>query len=255
LKITDGKIAFRAVSFAYRPELAVLQNISFAVEGGEKLALVGLSGSGKTTILNLIQRFYAPDAGEILIDGQNIETVSAPSLRAAIAFVSQDTYLFAGTIRENIRLGRLTASDAEIERAAHGAHADDFIGELPQGFDTEVGENGVSLSGGQRQRLAIARALLKNAPIILLDEATSALDSETEKKIQDALARLTKGRTTIVIAHRLSTVIDADRILVVDGGRIVEEGRHPDLLRRGGIYERLSRLQFTDDRQAVETAV
>jgi len=255
LKVTDGKIAFRGVSFAYRPELAVLQDVSFSVDGGEKLALVGPSGSGKTTILNLIQRFYAPDAGEILIDGQNIEAVSAPTLRAEIAFVSQDTYLFAGTIKENIRLGRLSASDADIERAARDAHADDFISELPQGFDTEVGENGVSLSGGQRQRIAIARALLKDAPIILLDEATSALDSETEKKIQDGLARLTRGRTTIVIAHRLSTVIDADRILVVDGGRIVEEGRHPDLMRRGGVYERLSRLQFTDDRQAAKAAV
>ncbi len=255
LKVGDGQIDFRSVSFSYRPELAVLRNISFTVEGGEKLALVGPSGSGKTTILNLIQRFYAPDSGEILIDGQDIEAIAAPSLRASIAFVSQDTYLFSGTIKDNIRLGRLAASDADIERAARDAHADDFIGELPQGFDTQVGENGVSLSGGQRQRIAIARALLKDAPIILLDEATSALDSETERKIQDGLARLTRGRTTIVIAHRLSTVIDADRILVVDGGRIVEEGRHPDLLRRGGVYERLSRLQFADDRRPAETAI
>jgi ABC-type multidrug transport system fused ATPase/permease subunit len=171
-----------------------------------------------------------------------------PSLRAALAFVSQDTYLFSGSVKENIRLGRLDASDADIERAARDAHADEFIRELPEGFDTPVGENGLALSGGQRQRIAIARALLKDAPIILLDEATSALDSETERKIQDALARLTRGRTTIVIAHRLSTVVDADRILVVDNGQIVEEGRHPDLLRRGGIYERLSRLQFADDR-------
>jgi subfamily B ATP-binding cassette protein MsbA len=250
LKVTEGRIEFRGVSFAYRPELAVLKNISFTVAGGEKVALVGPSGAGKTTILNLIQRFYDPETGEVLIDGQNIRSVSAPSLRSTLAFVSQDTYLFSGSVKENIRLGRIGASDADIERAARDAHADDFIRELPEGFDTPVGENGLALSGGQRQRIAIARALLKDAPIILLDEATSALDSETERKIQDALARLTQDRTTIVIAHRLSTVVDADRILVVDNGQIVEEGRHPDLLRKGGIYERLSRLQFADERTA-----
>jgi ABC-type multidrug transport system fused ATPase/permease subunit len=252
LTVTEGKIEFRDVSFAYRPELAVLKKMSFTVAAGEKIALVGPSGAGKTTILNLIQRFYDPDAGAVLIDGRDIRSVSAPSLRAGVAFVSQDTYLFSGSVKENIRLGRLDASNEDIERAARDAHADEFVRELPEGFDTPVGENGFALSGGQRQRIAIARALLKDAPIILLDEATSALDSETERKIQDALARLTRDRTTIVIAHRLSTVVDADRILVVDNGRIVEEGRHPDLLRKGGVYERLSRLQFGDERIADE---
>ena len=246
LQVTRADIELRDVHFAYRPDVPVLNGISFSVTSGETVALVGPSGAGKTTILNLIQRFYDVDSGAILVDGQDIRGVSAASLRAAMSYVSQDTYLFSGTVRENIRLGDLAATDADIEQAARQAHAEEFILALDQGYDTRVGENGVQLSGGQRQRIAIARALLRKAPIVLLDEATASLDSATERKIQDALTNLTASRAAIVIAHRLSTVMHADRILVIDRGSIVESGRHHQLLRKGGLYRELCRLQFPD---------
>jgi ATP-binding cassette subfamily B protein len=247
LTFDTAAIEFRNVHFAYRPPVAVLRGISFRVPSDSKIALVGPSGGGKTTILGLLQRFYEVSEGQILVDGSDIQTVSASSLRDHMSFVSQDTFLFSGTLRDNIRIGRLGAPDAEVEQAARDALAHDFIAELPKGYDTDVGENGVQLSGGQRQRIAIARALLKGAPILLLDEATSALDSESERTVQRAFDRLMEGRTTIVIAHRLSTVMNADRILVIDRGQIVEEGTHRDLVGRGGLYTRLYRQQFTDE--------
>ena len=197
-------------------------------------------------MLALIPRLYDVESGAVTIDGQDLRSVSAESVRRHIALVSQDTYLFGGTVRENIRIGRLDASDAEVEAAGRDAHAQDFIAALAAGYDTDVGENGVQLSGGQRQRIAIARAFLKRAPIILLDEATSALDSESERQVQLALDRLMQGRTIIVIAHRLSTILNADRILVIDAGRIVEEGTHRELLAQGGLYESLYRHQFAE---------
>jgi ATP-binding cassette subfamily B protein len=246
LSVVSPTIELRDVSFAYRPSAPVLRGLSFSVGPGETVALVGPSGGGKTTILNLIQRFYDVDEGSILVDGQDIREVSSASLRASMSFVSQDTYLFSGTVKENIRLGNLEASDAEVEQAAREAHAEEFILNLDGGYDALVGENGVQLSGGQRQRIAIARAMLRAAPIILLDEATASLDSGTERKIQDAFAKLTAGRAAIVIAHRLSTVIEADKILVIDRGRIVESGRHHQLLRKSGLYKELCRHQFPD---------
>jgi ATP-binding cassette, subfamily B, bacterial MsbA len=246
LTISKAEVELRDVSFAYRPETPVLRQVSFSVGAGERVALVGPSGGGKTTILHLIQRFYDVEEGAILVNGQDIRGVSASSLRAAISYVSQDTYLFSGSVRENIRLGNLAATDEQVEQAARDAHAEEYILMLPHGYDTSVGENGVQLSGGQRQRIAIARALLRSAPIILLDEATASLDSSTERKIQDALGKLTAGRAAIVIAHRLSTVMDADRILVIERGRIVETGRHHQLLHKGGLYKELCRLQFPD---------
>jgi len=246
LEFRAGTIEFNKVTFAYRPKEMVLNGITFRVERDTKVALVGPSGGGKTTILTLIPRLYDVAGGEILIDGQDLRAVSASSVREHIAFVSQDAWLFGGTIRENIRLGRLDADDAAVEGAARDAFAHDFIMALPKGYDTDVGENGVQLSGGQRQRVAIARAILKNAPIILLDEATSALDSESEKQVQLAFDRLMQGRTILVIAHRLSTILNADRILVIDKGAIVEEGTHRELLAKGGLYESLYRHQFAD---------
>ncbi len=246
LDFVHGMIEFRNVSFGYRPKTPVLHDLSFRVAQDTKVALVGPSGGGKTTILSLIPRLYDVDEGEILIDGQDLRAVSAVSVRQHIAFVSQDTYLFGGKLRENIRVGRLDATDEEVARAARDAYAHDFIEALPNGYDTDVGENGVQLSGGQRQRIAIARAMLKGARIILLDEATSSLDSESEKQVQLALDRLMIGRTTIVIAHRLSTILNADRILVIDKGSIVEQGTHRELLAEGGLYESLYRHQFSD---------
>ena len=246
LAFASGTIEFREVTFAYRPRTPVLKGLSFKIPTDNKVALVGPSGGGKTTILALIPRLYDVQSGAVLIDGQDIRGVSAESVRRHIALVSQDTFLFGGTVRENIRIGRLDASDAEVEAAARDAHAYDFIAALPSGYDTNVGENGVQLSGGQRQRIAIARAFLKRAPIILLDEATSALDSESERQVQLALDRLMQGRTIIVIAHRLSTILNADRILVIDAGRIVEEGTHRELLAKGGLYESFYRQQFAD---------
>ncbi|HEX3860087.1 MAG TPA: ABC transporter transmembrane domain-containing protein [Stellaceae bacterium] len=239
LRVEGGEIRFDAVSFGYHPGAVALDRISFTVPAGSTVALVGPSGAGKSTVLNLIPRFYDVDGGGIAIDGQEIGAVTLASLRHAIGLVSQEVSLFDDTVRANIAYGRFGAPQSAIEAAAVAAGADRFIRELPEGYDTLVGEHGVRLSGGQRQRLAIARAMLKDAPILLLDEATSALDSETERQVQAALRRLMRGRTTVVIAHRLSTIINADLICVMDHGRIVESGRHGQLLARGGLYARL----------------
>jgi len=250
-----GEIRFDGVSFAYRdsPHVA-LDGIELTVAPGETAALVGASGSGKTTFVNLIPRFYHPTRGCILLDGHDLETLSLASLRANIALVSQDVVLFNDTVAANIAYGVMNgASRSDIVAAAEAAHAMEFIGKMPEGLDTLVGENGVRLSGGQRQRLAIARALLKNAPVLILDEATSALDSESERHVQAALETLMRGRTTIVVAHRLSTVERADRIVVLEHGRIAEIGAHRELLARDGIYAKLYRIQFAD--QSAVTAL
>jgi len=246
-----GEIEFRQVEFTYpgaaRP---AIDRVSFSVHVGETVALVGSSGAGKSTLANLLPRFYAPDSGEILLDGVDIATLKLPSLRANIALVSQDIVLFNDTVAANIAYGRLAGtSEADIVRAAEAAHAMQFIREMSEGLATVIGENGVRLSGGQRQRLAIARAFLKNAPVLILDEATSALDSESERHVQEALETLMEGRTTLVIAHRLSTIERADRIVVLDAGRVTETGRHGDLLAASGIYAKLYRLQYS--REAV----
>lgn len=242
----SGAVAFENVAFAYptRRNQAALTSLDFAVKPGETVAVVGPSGAGKSTVFSLIMRFYDPDSGAITVDGHNVRDVDPQALRSNISIVPQDITIFSGSARENIGFGRPSASDAEIEAAADLALAGDFIRALDKGFDTPVGERGVTLSGGQRQRIAIARAILRDAPILLLDEATSALDAESETLVQTALERLMEGRTTIVIAHRLATVLQADRILVMDGGAIVEEGTHASLVKKGGIYARLARLQF-----------
>jgi ATP-binding cassette subfamily B protein len=243
----QGRLEFRDVSFAYsgRTDLPALSHVSFEVAPGETVALVGPSGAGKSTVLALILRFFDPSAGEIRLDGVPLAQADLIDLRRRIALVPQDVALFAETVAENIRYGAPDASRADVERAALAAQADAFIRALPQGYDTRLGERGVTLSGGQRQRIAIARALLRDAPILLLDEATSALDAESEVEVQHALDALRRGRTTLVVAHRLSTVQRADRILVMDGGRIVEVGRHSELVARGGLYARLADLQLT----------
>ena len=244
LVVTRGEVRFDNVSFAYRKSTPVLNELSFTAPAGKTTALVGLSGSGKTTVFNLLQRLWRPSSGRITIDGQALDDVSLASLRRQIALVSQDVFLFEGTIRENLVGNQKDCSDEAIRAAARAAHADEFISRLPEGYDTPVGELGGRLSGGQRQRLSIARAFLKDAPLILLDEPTSALDSETERIIQTALQSLTHGRTTIVIAHRLATVARADVIHVLDGGMVVESGTQAELLRHDGRYARLHRLQF-----------
>jgi ATP-binding cassette, subfamily B, bacterial MsbA len=246
LKLTDARVELRDVSFAYRRNEPVLNRMSFVAEPGKVTALVGPSGGGKSTVLALLLRFYEANNGEILIDGQSIASVSRKSLRAQTGYVGQDVYLFRDTIRANIAFGKAGASEAEIVAAARAACAHDFIMGFPLGYDTPVGEHGTQLSGGQRQRVAVARALLRNAPIILLDEATAALDSESEKQVQEAIEHLCQNRTTIVIAHRLHTIMHADAILVVEGGEIVERGRHDDLLRRSGRYASFFRLQQRD---------
>lgn len=244
LRPSKGEVRFDDVSFSYTANAPVLHQVSFAAEAGKTTAIVGASGAGKSTLVSLLQRFYDADSGAILIDGQNIAGVTKKSLRSSMAYVSQQPYLFEGSIRDNIRYGRPDATDAEVERAAQLAAAADFILEQPQGYDTPVGENGVTLSGGQRQRLSIARAIVRNAPILLLDEATSALDNESEAKVQQALETVMRDRTTIVIAHRLSTVINADKIVVMEAGRVVEEGSHAELLAiQNGIYQRFFRFQ------------
>jgi ATP-binding cassette, subfamily B, bacterial MsbA len=245
LERARAKIEFERVTLRYGDGREALNGVSLVISPGETVALVGASGSGKTSLVNLIPRFYAPSAGRLFIDGHDITTLTVKSLRAQIALVSQDVLLFDDTIAANIAYGAMAgAAREDVERAAAAAHALDFIRALPQGFDTPVGEQGLRLSGGQRQRIAIARAVLKNAPILILDEATSALDSESERMVQMALDTLMKGRTTVVIAHRLSTIEHADRIVVLDGGRVVEQGTHAELLSRNGAYTRLSRIQF-----------
>jgi ATP-binding cassette, subfamily B, bacterial MsbA len=252
LTLTDARVEFGDVQFTYRADTPVLRGMSFVAQSGQVTALVGPSGGGKSTVLNLLLRFYDVGSGRIVIDGQDIAGVSRGSLRHAIAYVGQITHLFRGSIRDNIALGKLGASDAEIIAAAKAAHAHDFIMSFPAGYDTPVGEHGLQLSGGQRQRVAIARALIKNAPIILLDEATASLDSESERYVQEALAELCKGRTTIVIAHRLSTIMHADNILVVENGLVVESGRHDELLRKGGRYALFYRLQLREQSPTLE---
>ena len=245
-KLNDIKdeISFKKVHFSYTDEREILKGVSFKVKVGTKVALVGNSGGGKTTVCSLIPRLYDIDSGEICIDGRNITDFSLDSLRSQVAMVFQDNFLFEGTIRENLMFGRMDASQDEIDNAIKSAYLDDFVYSLPQGLDTVIGERGLLLSGGQKQRLAIARAILKNAPLVILDEATSALDNKSEKVVQKALDKLMEGRTTIVIAHRLSTVMDADKILVINDGQIVEEGNHQQLLALNGAYAVLYNSQF-----------
>ena len=246
LKNIKGSISFREISFAYEPGVEVLRNINLDIAEGEIIALVGPSGAGKSTVFNLVPRFYDPDAGTIFVDGQDIRCIKQGSLRGHIGIVSQEILLFGGSIRENILYGKLDASEAEIISAAQSANAHEFIMELPKGYDTIVGERGVRLSGGQRQRVAIARALLKNPSILLLDEATSSLDNESEQLVQDALSRLMQGRTTVIIAHRLSTVRVAHRIVVLDKGEICELGTHENLMAERGLYAKLYEMQFRE---------
>lgn len=259
---TTGEVRFNNVSFRYVEEAPVLQDLSFVAAAGKMTAVIGASGAGKTTLVALLQRFYDVESGAIEIDGQDISKVTKQSLRGSIAYVSQAPYLFEGTIRDNIRYGRPSATDAEIEQAARLAAADEFIRQQPQGYDTPVGENGATLSGGQRQRVSIARAIVRQAPILLLDEATSALDNEAEARVQQALTKVMEARTTIVIAHRLSTVVNADHIIVLEQGHLVEEGTHASLMADPhSVYARFHRIQgvkglgLVDDSAPVETSV
>jgi ATP-binding cassette subfamily B protein len=252
LKLANARVEFADVQFSYRKDEIVIRDLSFVAEPGKMTALVGPSGGGKSTILNLILRFYEVDSGTIVIDQQNIADVSLHSLRGQIAYVGQDVFLFHASVRQNIAVGRPEASDAEIVAAAKAANAHDFIMSFAKGYDTPVGEHGLKLSGGERQRIAIARALLKDAPIILLDEATAALDSESEREVQRAIEHLCQGRTTIAIAHRLHTITHADRIVVIEDGTVVESGRHEELLRKSGRYASFYRLQLKGQEQPPE---
>lgn len=242
----SGAVTFERVSFSYptRPGQTALEDVSFTVRPGERVALVGPSGAGKSTVFQLLERFYDPQAGRILLDGVDTKQCDPQAVRRALALVPQEVAIFADTVRENIRLARPQASDTEVEAAGRAALVDEFVARLPQSWDTQVGERGVTLSGGQRQRIVIARAILRAAPILLLDEATSALDAESETLVQTALDHSMRGRTTLVIAHRLSTVLSADRILVMEAGRLVDEGTHAELVAKGGLYARLAALQF-----------
>ena len=242
-----GEITFESVNFSYpsRPQTRALENVELTIRPGETVALVGPSGAGKTTVVQMIQRFYDPASGRVLLDGQDLTTLARADFRQAMALVPQDPVIFAASARDNIPFGRPDASDAEVEAAARAAAAHDFIAALPDGYDSYVGERGVMLSGGQKQRIAIARAILRDAPVLLLDEATSALDAESERAVQLAVDEMAKGRTTLIIAHRLATVKKADRIVVFEDGKVVAQGSHDALVAEGGLYARLAKLQFT----------
>lgn len=252
LEAVAGLVTASGINFGYKEDIPVLKDVTIRAEPGKVTALVGPSGAGKSTLVSLMQRFYMPWSGSIEIDGHDIQNVTLGSLRRNISFVSQDTYLFSGTVQENIALGRLGATEAEIRDAANAANATDFILDLPDGFDTDMGENGATLSGGQRQRIAIARAVLRDAPILLLDEATSALDTESERLIHSAIKRLMVGRTTIVVAHRLSTIAEADRTYLMDDGKIIASGRHAELLETSGLYQILFGTRDTNSSTLVE---
>jgi ATP-binding cassette subfamily B protein len=243
LRVDRGKVSFRDVVFGYGPDRTILEGISFDVPAGKRVAIVGPSGAGKSTISRLLFRYYDVSGGSVEIDGQDVRAVTQASLRAAIGIVPQDTVLFNDTIYHNIAYGRPSASREEVERAARLARIHDFVTSLPEGYESKVGERGLKLSGGEKQRVAIARTILKNPPILVFDEATSALDTRTEKEIQASLDEVARGRTTLVIAHRLSTVVDAEEIVVLDAGRVVERGRHAQLIDRGGVYADMWRRQ------------
>jgi ABC-type multidrug transport system fused ATPase/permease subunit len=244
LKTPTGAISFQHVAFGYDPGAPVLKDVTFAVEAGQKLGVVGTTGGGKSTVVCLIPRFYDVDAGHVLIDGVDVRQYTKESLRSQVGFVLQDTVLFHGSIKSNIAYGRAGASDAQIVEAAKLANAHDFISAMPQGYDSLVGERGLTLSGGQRQRIGIARAIIRNCPILILDEPTAALDTESERLVMEGLSKLMRGRTVITIAHRLSTIRDADKIIVLDGGIVAEQGTHDELLELGGIYAELHRVQY-----------
>jgi ABC-type multidrug transport system fused ATPase/permease subunit len=244
LETTTGAISFQHVAFGYDPDAPVLKDVTFAVEAGQKLGVVGTTGGGKSTVVCLIPRFYDVDAGHVLIDGVDVRQYTKESLRSQVGFVLQDTVLFHGTIKSNIAYGRTGASDAQIVEAAMLANAHDFISAMPHGYDTLVGERGLTVSGGQRQRIGIARAIIRNCPILILDEPTAALDTESEHLVMEGLSKLMRGRTVITIAHRLSTIRDADKIIVLDGGIVAEQGTHDELLKLGGIYAEMHRIQY-----------
>ncbi len=246
LKIGKGNVEFKNVSFSYpKTNSEAIRDVNISIEGGSTAALVGHSGAGKSTIINLLPRFYDPKEGQVCIDGQNISEISLSSLRKNISLVSQDIILFDDTVKANIAYANLNASDDQIKKACEFAAAADFIEKLPQSYETVIGENGVRLSGGQKQRISIARAILKDTPIILLDEATSSLDADSEQKVQNAIINLTKNRTTLVIAHRLSTIIRANKIFVVSQGKIIDTGTHNDLLKNSNIYKNLYSKQLS----------